>query len=574
MFRSVGFFANLKCPEDDCRLPGCLYKHVRTYVAFRPLKRRKLESSPAAEHGNAFITTAQDVNMGNSTSHTRSLLKRSRIVQSLLPSTNDARLSDSLSHAEKKLRDVKDQAALAQKTTTGLDKVSQSTTEGASKTSLNRDATDIHVESKPQGPNAPADPRYVSRATVTPEITLRFDPVCKVPHESRLHYLRLYKTHFERIYAPLSADQNLFQDLVTKHALSQEQEVLAKNGKGTYKQGSRNVLIKLNKREPAKSSTDIGIHPHYQPPLKCVTDWSSLVHSTSTLEKWGYTVHIPAPDATMKNEEGCDRVCERCTQRFVVSADPDMWLTCTHHPGKSSFINEGGSRTTKWTCCTTTGAGCVTSPSHVFKVSHAPRLAAYHGYHHLTASDSQHPGAELDAVALDCEMVYTTASMELARISITSKTGELLLDEYVAPENAILDLNTRYSGILQANLDSRQITREALATKMMELGISKDTILIGHGLENDLTALRLVHERVIDSAILFPHPRGRPYRNALKYLAKRFLNKDIQMNPVSGDGSLGHDPAEDARSALELVLWKATNGDKTVGDQPFSGKLK
>lgn len=45
-----------------------------------------------------------------------------------------------------------------------------------------------------------------------------------------------------------------------------------------------------------------------------------------------------------------------------------------------------------------------------------------------------------------------------------------------------------------------------------------DTILIGHALDNDLRALRLVHQRVVDTAALFPHARGLPYRRALRDL--------------------------------------------------------
>jgi RNA exonuclease 1 len=51
------------------------------------------------------------------------------------------------------------------------------------------------------------------------------------------------------------------------------------------------------------------------------------------------------------------------------------------------------------------------------------------------------------------------------------------------------------------------------------------TVLIGHGLENDLKALRLVHPagRVIDTAQLYPHPKGLPYRRALRFLVQEVL---------------------------------------------------
>ena len=48
--------------------------------------------------------------------------------------------------------------------------------------------------------------------------------------------------------------------------------------------------------------------------------------------------------------------------------------------------------------------------------------------------------------------------------------------------------------------------------------IDSNTILIGHGLENDLKTLRIIHVRCIDTALLFPHKAGNPYRRSLKEL--------------------------------------------------------
>jgi hypothetical protein len=43
-----------------------------------------------------------------------------------------------------------------------------------------------------------------------------------------------------------------------------------------------------------------------------------------------------------------------------------------------------------------------------------------------------------------------------------------------------------------------------------------------------LKVLRIAHGRVIDTAALFPHPRGLPLKLSLKSLAKNHLNIDIQ----------------------------------------------
>jgi RNA exonuclease 1 len=40
--------------------------------------------------------------------------------------------------------------------------------------------------------------------------------------------------------------------------------------------------------------------------------------------------------------------------------------------------------------------------------------------------------------------------------------------------------------------------------------------------------LKLIHGRVVDTAALYPHPSGLPYKHALKRLAKEYLRKDVQ----------------------------------------------
>jgi len=43
---------------------------------------------------------------------------------------------------------------------------------------------------------------------------------------------------------------------------------------------------------------------------------------------------------------------------------------------------------------------------------------------------------------------------------------------------------------------------------------------VGHSIDSDLRALKLVHRRVIDTAALYPHPKGAPLKQSLKALAK------------------------------------------------------
>ena len=77
----------------------------------------------------------------------------------------------------------------------------------------------------------------------------------------------------------------------------------------------------------------------------------------------------------------------------------------------------------------------------------------------------------------------------------------------------------------------------------------ENTIIIGHGLDHDLKCLRVLHPRVVDTAILFSKVEGR--KSGLKKLAEKELKWSIQEDV--GD-SIGHDSVEDCRTCIELVL--------------------
>ena len=63
------------------------------------------------------------------------------------------------------------------------------------------------------------------------------------------------------------------------------------------------------------------------------------------------------------------------------------------------------------------------------------------------------------------------------------------------------DVNTRFSGVKEEDLDKALMDLEAVrAASCMFIG--PDTIIVGHGLENDLRALRLMHSKVIDTAVV------------------------------------------------------------------------
>ncbi|KAK4294574.1 hypothetical protein Pmani_032805 [Petrolisthes manimaculis] len=161
--------------------------------------------------------------------------------------------------------------------------------------------------------------------------------------------------------------------------------------------------------------------------------------------------------------------------------------------------------------------------------------------------------------SVDCEMCMTdNLELELTSISIVNEELELVYSTLVKPHNPIIDYLTRYSGITE-NMLVDVTTRLCDVQECLRKILPPDAILIGHSLDADLKAMKMMHPYVVDTSLSYNLSHTRKIRSSLKNLAIHFLGEIIQ------DDIGGHNPTEDAAAAMKLVKLKLQN-DITFGD--------
>jgi DNA polymerase III epsilon subunit-like protein len=398
-----------------------------------------------------------------------------------------------------------------------------------------------------------------------------------------------------------------------------EEEKVAKENPGVYSNIIKNRIVKLPKITTDEWVKEVMAHlnmryyhlnpiqpanAYVQEALKPIVTGLTvkneiilaleLLTSLDGLEQFGYVTKAPTEgeiEIAKKGAEGSKgwEKCDRCSARFQVfpGRREDGALAsggqCTYHPSRPMFPprkrtdNITGSSESYFPCCgesVGTSVGCTKGNTHVFKVSEPKRLASILQFQTTPPQPGKGP---LDPVCFDCEMGYTTMGMELIRLTAVSwPEGRELLDILVKPIGVILDLNSRWSGVFPEHYSTatpygtpappkgdgkpqplQVVESPAAARDLLFKLLQPETPLIGHAIDNDLNVCRIIHPTIIDTVLLYPAPRRLPNRLSLKFLARKFLEREIQTG-----GDKGHDSKEDAIATGDLVrvkvgeLWK------------------
>ncbi|XP_026761896.1 exonuclease GOR-like isoform X1 [Galleria mellonella] len=250
---------------------------------------------------------------------------------------------------------------------------------------------------------------------------------------------------------------------------------------------------------------------------------------------WGST---PRSDSDEEADTVDIHLCVRCDKMFQITREGEYLKkeSCVYHWGRLS-----GDR---YACCNAVFGtrGCTVACFHVWSGTRPGMNGPLEGY---VRARSPRGGV----YALDAEMCYTTAGLELASIAVIAPDGRLVYKSLVKPSSPVVDHNTRFSGIRPRDLGRATKTLRDVQNDILGF-VGTDTILIGHALDNDLRALKLLHSAVVDTCALYPHAKGFPLRRSLRALSKELLGRNVQRNTA------GHSPLEDARAAMDLVLLK------------------
>ncbi|CAD5209646.1 unnamed protein product [Bursaphelenchus okinawaensis] len=244
------------------------------------------------------------------------------------------------------------------------------------------------------------------------------------------------------------------------------------------------------------------------------------------------------------------RTCSRCGAEYELKKDGSFVKPsdCEFHWKRAYKVRVNKTLESRYQCCggDLTLKGCTIQKGHVHDTM---RRSVLRQFCRTPPPVDNNDPRSTKVYAMDCEMVFTTWGMSVARLTVVDFNDELVLDIIIKPKEKVLDYNTKFSGLTEEMLQTATHDLEAARKKLFEI-INSETVLIGHSLESDLRALRLVHRKVVDTAIIFPHRLGPPYKRALKTLASDYLNKIIQ------EDAAGHCSKEDSSACMQLMLLK------------------
>lgn len=599
MFSSLGLFKHTPCPRQiDCGLPSCIFSHDTP----------EIHSKPGETHGS---TAEYDPFSAGGASPPPPKRRRlaSPMLESKKDDILDLKLPESISHEPSKDEKPPSASTKGVKRSTAQDQTPPPRPPFKAQVLRNDPpvSTARTVSPPPARRSKPSpSPNEIKPARKVESLAPRTVGKAPAVHKTRMVVLQKLHEQMQIQNKKLAGMGDKRKSLVLDQqelisfALDEE-EAATKLGDDIYKNTMAQSIQRVKKMtvdEWAKKVSEwVGRLGTTQAPTKLVgvtpnllsTGLSSVDEQTAVLKHlrtpleglaaFGYVPKKPSASEIASAKAGMEtsagfESCDRCGTRFQVFPGRDQQGRLTSHgkcryhwarPNRASRLRTDrilGQSEASYPCCNKMegSEGCSEAETHVFNVKDPKRLAAILQFEHTPEKSDVR---KRSPVSFDCEMGYTTLGTEIIRVTAVSwPEGRPLLDILVRPYGEILDLNTRYSGVTKEayasaapydaatseDLQQCKVDSPSAARQLLFEHLSHETPLIGHAIENDLNACRIIHPFVIDTVLLYPHPRGLPFRHGLKMLSQKYLFRGIQLG-----GDAGHDSKEDAVATGDLV---------------------
>lgn len=403
-------------------------------------------------------------------------------------------------------------------------------------------------------------------------------PFAPVRQDERQHYLKLLYNQY--LNCNLKFNLNISNYKLIEKSINNEFKIAISNKlKSQYQHSIKKLMFNLKKFgtedglpiKISNSVNDTNNEINNNDNNYDFNDLSNLCIPLSRLIRNNYIMEIPEIPLDYKLPNLVD--CNHCGNKFNLNDfnnnNNNNNNICIFHPGKLSILNYNNLNNNKifnknysnkfLNCCNELidqSEGCKKLNYHVFKFNN--KLDLHYSKKFIKINDLRKTlninnnskfqlsrKEKIKAVGLDCEMCYTNKGFELMKLSLVDfKTEKKLIDSIIHPDgDLIIDLNSHVSGVNK--IPENSLTFDEVLIKLAQL-TDNDTIIIGHGLENDLNVLRLIYSNIIDTAILFSENKIDVKRkDPLKKLAWEFLSQNIQGKE--------HDSLEDAIIPIKIV---------------------
>ncbi|KAG9845455.1 hypothetical protein KCU98_g9768, partial [Aureobasidium melanogenum] len=191
----------------------------------------------------------------------------------------------------------------------------------------------------------------------------------------------------------------------------------------------------------------------------------------------------------------------------------------------------------------------------------------YENFEHPPAVASSSITTKRRAIALDCEMAggrvcdgLVNQLIQLTAIDYFS--GEVLISALVKPTLEIQQWRTEIHGVsrsmMSRAIDNGTALRDVFhARQLLFYFMNRNTILVGHALQNDLNVLKIAHDRCVDSELLAKAAINRAGQNGvgLQKLCDELLGLSVQREA-------SHSCLEDSFAAREAVIYMVSHPEK------------